>query len=498
MKQRTNRAFFADDGGFGTVGMVLALLISVSLVVGSAQVYRIRSVAADIQNVADACALAAEKQVASFYLVAQVCDCAVFSLALAGTATVGLGIVVAFIPPAEAISAKLVDAGKAILDARTRFARACTSGLNRLQTLLPLFAAIDAAAVASANSNSESAYHAIAVLCPFEGDEVSEPPQDESLPDDVDERRRRISEAASDAEESQRKADAHKLAAFMADCGNSPSYCMYERAETLAGMGGQRNPHYSSVDAWSFGVALSRARDYYWERYLKEVPLSEDVDELARSAIRERFYAYAVNTLAEGYVTETQDAFSAYFPLLPRNTDEMRSTWLYTEGAYPVTEDAEGFRTTHAFEGCPGASEELFVGMGSVELMEAEGMERCPVCRFAASSVGKVAAASTSIDNGFEYHYHVVAREAELYEQERGRLDEKRRAAQEPAQGLFDTLSRLLGAASESRIKVAPPGRIGAIAVVFDSGGFSASDVVATTLVSSGSTLGMRAAISAA
>ena len=77
---RPSRPFFEDDGGFSTVGMVLALLISVSLLIGATQVYKLRSVAADVQNVADACALAAEKQVASFCIVAQVCDSAVLSL----------------------------------------------------------------------------------------------------------------------------------------------------------------------------------------------------------------------------------------------------------------------------------------------------------------------------------------------------------------------------------------------------------------------------------
>ena len=46
-----------DDGGFSTVGVALALLISLSLVFAGAQVYRVQSVAAEIQEVADAAAL---------------------------------------------------------------------------------------------------------------------------------------------------------------------------------------------------------------------------------------------------------------------------------------------------------------------------------------------------------------------------------------------------------------------------------------------------------
>ena len=244
------RPFFAGDGGFSTTGMVLALLVSLSLVLGAAQVYRIRSVAADVQNVADACALAAENQVASFYIVAQVCDCAVFSLALAGTATVGLGVVAACIPPAQSLSPKLVEAGRKILDARTRFARSCTDGLNRLQALLPVFAAVNAAALAAANSADGATYHALALLCPLEGASVEAalPEGEQDVLDQVEDEREGIADAAADAEDAAKRASEHKLAAFMADCGAAPGYCMYERAATLAGMGGRDNPHYSSVE----------------------------------------------------------------------------------------------------------------------------------------------------------------------------------------------------------------------------------------------------------
>lgn len=500
MKPQVKRRFFADDGGFSTVGMVLALLISVSLVLGATQVYRIRSVSADIQNVADACALAAQNQVASFYLVAQVCDCAVFSMSFAGTATVGLGIVAACIPPAESLSVKLVEAGKRILDARTRFARSCSEGLNRLQTLLPLFAAIDAASLAQANSTAYANYHAIAVLAPFQGEDLAAPDTSESdsLVESVENDRDAIASAAQRAEEARRAASGHKHAAFMADCGADPGYCMYERASTLVGLGGQDNPCYRSADAWSFSVAMNRARAYYWQRYLSEAPASDAVDEMVRSAARMRFYAYAVDALAEGYVYETDETFNAFFPLLPRNTDEMRSTRLYTEAVWPVTEHDNGDLVMHGFDGCPAAAEGTYAGVGSLAQMEEEGFAHCGVCGFAASSVGKVAAASTSIDNGFEYHYQIVAREAALYQQEHAKATELEQAARGPAQRLFDKLKELFSAAKNSRIAVQPPGRIGAIAVVYETGGYSASDVVPNSLVASTAPLGARVAISAA
>lgn len=496
------RPFFEDDGGFSTVGMVLALLISVSLVIGATQVYKVRSVAADVQNVADACALAAEKQVASFYIVAQVCDSAILSLSLAGITTIGIGIVAACVPPTQALSAKLVEAGKHILDARTRFARSCAEGLNRLQSLLPIFAALDAAALGRANAGAggDHSYFALAVLTPFEGQDIALPSteQEDQALENIEDQRESIAEAAQQAEDAAMQANEHKLAAYRADCGAAPAYCMYERAQTLAGLAGNSNPHYSSVDAWSFSVALRRAQAYYPVRLAQEAPATDAVEEQARSAIRKRFYTYAVSLLNSAYVHETQDTFEAYFPLLPRNTEEMRQTPLYTESVYPITEDAEGARHMHAWSGCPAALEEADAGIGSVAQWEAEGMQTCALCEFSAARVGSVASASTSIENGFEHHYQIVAREAELYEQERSKLDAQTKKVKDPAQDLFETLANLLDGARSFRLKVSPPGSIGAIAVVIDSAGVNMADILPNSLVAAPHSLGSRMAISAA
>ena len=493
------RLFFENDGGFSTVGMVLALLISVSLLIGATQVYKLRSLAADIQNVADVCALAAEKQVASFYIVAQVCDSAVLTLSIAGLTSIGLGIVAACIPSTQAISVKLVEAGEHILEARTRFSNACIEGLNRLQALLPIFAALDAAALAQANAGSSSNYYAIAVLAPFEGKTLKSPSYlDEDELANIDQQRDGIATAAQEAEDAAQKANEHKQKAFMADCGSSPSYCMYERAATLAGLSGQANPHYSHVDAWSFSVALTRARAYYAQRLQQEAPATDSVEEQARSAIRMQLYDYAVEQMNEGYVHETDDSFEAYFPLLPRNTEEMRQTRLYTDDVYPITETEDGAFHMHAWAGCPAALEESFSGFGSVALYETEDLPTCDVCEFSATSVGRVASASTSIENGFEYHYRIVAHEAELYQQEHETLTQRSQQVKNPAEGLFDTVGILLEEAFKYRIKVEPPGHVGAIAIVVDTGGVSAADIVPGSLVGGQAYLGSRMAISAA
>ena len=57
-----------------------------------------------------------------------------------------------------------------------------------------------------------------------------------------------IKKAAAEAEEAAKKANEAKVRAFMADCGNNPNYCMYERAKNKAYMTGPENPLYNSPD----------------------------------------------------------------------------------------------------------------------------------------------------------------------------------------------------------------------------------------------------------
>ena len=63
-----------DEEGLTTAGMAVALLLVLALVFSSAQVYRVNAAAADIQEVADAAALAAENPVAEFMVAVRLCD----------------------------------------------------------------------------------------------------------------------------------------------------------------------------------------------------------------------------------------------------------------------------------------------------------------------------------------------------------------------------------------------------------------------------------------
>lgn len=493
-------AFFNDDGGFSTAGMAVALLVSLSLVFGSAQVYRIHSACADVQNTADAAALSAEGQVASFYVVAQVCDAIVLSLSVAGITCAGAGIVALCIPPAQPIAEKLLEAGHRISEARTRFSQSAAKGLDSLQRLLPFFAAAQAARVAQANNSSASDYVAVAVLLPLRGASIDVPDNEAANAFDQQalDQKDQIAQAAKDAEEAAEKADEHKRIAFEADCGANPNYCMYERAGKLAGLSGTENPFYASIDAWSFSVAMNRAKAYYPRRLAQERPSNGSVEEQASSVLRTYFYEYACRQIAQGYVHESSTSFKANFPLLARNTSQMRQTELYTQIRYPITVDEAGQRTMHAWGGCPVVQELGSVGDGSVQQYEAEGMSICPQCEFSASRVGKIAAATTSTASGFEHYYRIVAEQAAVYQKAREELEAASQQVKRPVEDLLDAAKEALSEAARARIQVQPPGSVGAIALVADTKGVSAGSLVPSAFVANSGTLGTRAAIAGA
>lgn len=491
---------FCCEEGFSTTGMVVALLVSLSLLFSAAQIYRINSVSADVQNIADAAALAAENEVAEFMVAVRVCDAVAFSLSLTGMAAYGFGIVALCVPNGAALGEKLIELGGKVMDARASFVRTATERLGDYQRALPFLASVNALSVASANDGGplQARYIAVAVLVPFAGEEIECANAEgmQEFEDSVEGESDALARAAEEAEACALEANEAKLRGFAADCGNDPNYCMYERALSLAGLDGSENPFYGSVDAWSFSVPLKRAQAYYERRLAIEAPADGSVKEGARSALRKRFYQFAVSELERGYVAETPDFFEAYFPLLPKNADEVRQTALYTEEVYPVSSGESGLFVAHAWSGCPCASS--VVALASISQMEAGGFEICPACEFEAGSLGQVAAASTAIDNGFEYHYTAVARAAGDYEQARAELDPQVTAVKNQAEGLFAQCAHAFGEVFSQRIDAAPPGRYGAIALVVNMSAASASTGFESSFVHSDGVLGIRAAVSGA
>lgn len=486
-----------DESGLTTVGMVISLTLCLALVFTSAQVYRVNSLSSEIQEVADVAALAAQNEVAEFMIVVRTCDALVLSMTLLGSVSLGAGVVALCVPPASSLGGKLVEFGKTVFEERDRFAQQAVDGLNRLQQALPFLATVRAAEVAEKNGAGGASYRAFAVLVPYEGEAISlgdASAASQELVSEVEERAAELEEASAAAEEAALRAQDAKRRAFDADCGVCPDRCMRERAEKLAALRPSKNPQYYSADVWSFEVALDRAKAYYETRLAKEAPASSSPGEQANSAIRKAFYAYALEELGGAYVDESEDSFDAYFPLLAANTAEMRASSLYTDALWPVSLEGSG-PVMHAWGRCPGINGAT--SLGSVAQMEQGGYARCSVCEFSAASVGGVAAASSSISNGFEYHYRIVAAAAEEYEAAYAEASPHIRQAKGLASGMFDEVLGVFEALGDVRIEAAPPGSAGVVAVAVDSGQLATDGGFESGFAPSGA-LGTRVAIAGA
>lgn len=493
------RGFFRDESGFTTVGMVLALLITLSLLFSTAQVYRISSVSADVQSVADAAALAAENEVAEFMVAVRLCDAVVLSLSLTGVIALGLGAAALCTPTTAALSEVLCTAGRDVLKARDSFAEKANEGLSRLQRFLPFLAAANGASVAAANDGGalSSTYLGLAVLVPWSGENMGAggAGAGEDLAQAVEVESDDLQRFGEEAERAAERSNREKERGFLRDCGAAPGYCMYERAESLSELPAAENPRYHTVDTWSFSVALERAKAYYRCRLSEEAPECDTVEESARSALRTRFYAFAAEEVGKGYVHETSDSFDALFPRLPSNTEELRATKLYVESVYPLSESEKGL-TMHAWPGCPAASGSF--SYGSISQMESGNYSTCPHCEFTAASLGKVAAASTSIENGFEFHYEAVAEACDSYKKARSELDPLASEVKDRAGGLFDRCFEVLEKLAGERIESSPPGRFGVVSIVVSNTSASSSSGFESSFVSAGEDLGACVALSAA
>lgn len=459
---------FVDGRGFTTVGAAIAILLSCILAFFCLWAARAQSQAAGVQAACDAAALAAQNEVAEFVLSVRVADATLLTMSLTGLAALGVGTVCCCVPAAAPTGAKLLDAGKAILEKRDDVARTEKRALDAAQDALPVAAQAQAQAVLQENGTEIGGSGIGYVeLVPADAPEVSVGFSDAAseAAQEAPQAGSEIADAAQAAEEAAQEASDARKRAWEHDCGNAPSPCMAERASVLSGITAAENPIKHSVDTWSFSDALARAKAYYAHRAAEEAPLSDSVEERVRSAMRAKFYEYALEELESARAAD--DGVSPpdiYFPELFSNTDGMRSTRLYTEKAYPVAGGA-----LHAYAGCPGI-EGAVEGQGSISELESGSYGKCSVCQFDASTLGKVASASTSIDNGFEHHYREVARAAEDY-------CAAQAVALPAAQEVKDFVDESLGAITQAfedvaarRVEAYPPGRFGTLAAyAFDA-----------------------------
>lgn len=462
-------AFRDDEGGFTTVAVAIALLLSMTLVFASASAGWVASRSSEVQRVADAAALAGSNAVAGFTTVAQVLDACVLSMGLAGTVVFGAGLVASCVPGLTSVGVELCATGERILEARRGFARTAAAGLERLEATLPLIVVANSASCVAANSGEGLSYTGCAIPLPTtSASDFSAllADVDDSAMSELSEEMRAASEEAQEARE--RALDALERGWF-ADCGSTP-YSLYERAGTLAGLAGSQNPYHASADTWGFGVALLRARRYYAARLAAERVEGSSAERLTDAACRRAYYEYALGEVRSGFWVENEDGtVEAGLPRLPRNADETRACELYTQAIWPCTNEG-GARVLHAASSCPGARGAAS-GSASLAQLDSGAVSRCPACEMDVGELGRVAAASTSIENGFEHHWRIIVDASEDYAAAREDWAAAEARTRELAEEGEDAFATALDQLSVGRPTLCPPGAWGCVAVVSRGGG---------------------------
>lgn len=491
---------FIEDGAYTTLSSAVVILVVLTLLFSSAAAIWSMSRAGDTQAAADSGALAGANVVASYHTAATVVDASILSLGLAGFATIGTGLVAILIPGAELAAGDMVDTGVEIIKTRNKFAKSASEGLQKIETALPYLVAARATQAVSAQETEGATYTGTALAVPrtsesdfvaLEGSEIST--------DAVESASKDLDYAAKELQKASEKTSKAKERAWLADCGGSDENtigscsCMWERAGSLAKLLGEQNPHYASSVTWEPQVALDRAKAYYRQRLADEKPQGSSVETKAESAARKAFYTYASAEVNRAYITEDGDRAASYIPLLPRNTDEVRATELYTDAVWPTSTN-DGKTYLHYGTSCPNYKKGAPCGLASVA--DYDGQDRCNRCHFGVSSLGAVAAPSTSIENGFEYHFDRFKDALEDYVECRNKELELMRQTEDEADRAGNAFDQAIKALSGERPRIAPPGRNGVVALAV-SGAISSPDELNSSFNTT-VRLGDRGAISAA
>ena len=491
---------FIEDGAYTTLSSAVVILVVLTLLFSSAAAIWSMSRAGDTQAAADSGALAGANVVASYHTAATVVDASILSLGLAGFATIGTGLVAILIPGAELAAGDMVDTGIEIIKTRNKFAKSASEGLQKIETALPYLVAARATQAVSAQDTEGATYTGTALAVPrtsesdfvvLEGSEIST--------DVIKDTSKDLERAADELQKASEETAKAKERAWLADCGGSDPAsvgscsCMWERARSLAKLSDIENPHYASSVTWEPQVALDRAKAYYRLRLANEAPQGSSVETKAESAARKAFYTYASAEVNRAYITEDGDRTTSYIPLLPRNTDEVRATELYTDAAWPTSTN-DGKTYLHYGTSCPNYKKGTPGGLASVAAYD--GQDKCNRCHFGVSSLGAVAAPSTSIENGFEYHFDRFKDALEDYVECRNKELELMRQTEDEADRAGNAFDEAIKALSGERPRIAPPGRNGVVALAV-SGAISSPDELNSSFNTT-VRLGERGAISAA
>lgn len=455
---------FIEEGAYTSLAAAVSILVMLSLLFAIASGVWSMSRSGDVQVAADATALAGANVVSSYHTVATVLDATVLSMGLAGLCMTGVGLVGLLVPGVNSMASQTIDAGIRLLDTRNEFAASASRGLETIESALPVLAAANSMRVCEAHGGESSSYTGVALVVPVESASEFPAADAEQIPTDgIQQTADALGEVADELEQASQETARAKEAAWLADCGKEGRN-MQERAERLAGLSEAQNPDYASSLTWEPNIALDRTRAYYAARLAQEAPEGSSVEALADSAARRAFYQYAADQFSDAEVVEADGRIEANVPTLPRNTAEVRQTELFTQEIWPSTHEEAGL-TLHYGAGCPGATGAAgpAIALSSIDTGAAA---ECTVCRFSVGDVGKTPAASTSIDNGFEYHLKAFTEALDEYVANRSRELEVERRAQAAAEDSSDAFDEALAALSAVRPRIAPPGRYGVIALV--------------------------------
>lgn len=458
---------FIEDGAYTTVASACAMLVVLSLLFSSSLAIWSASRAGDVQVGADATALAGENVVSSYHTAATVLDACALSLGLAGFTMTGAGMVGLFVPGGQGLARETLDAAMRVFDMRDSFISSASSGLKRVEGSLPFLIAANAARACDAQGSERVGYRGTAFAVPTTS--ASEFPAIEGEGIDtggLEQACSGLEEAAAELERISEEAATRKEEAWVADCG-APGRNMQERAGSLSGLSAAENPDFASSITWDPEFALARARAYYRWRCDNDKPEGSSVEARADAAARRAFYRYALGHLDEARVVDDGEEAYTTLEFLPRNSDDVRGTLLYTEEAWPTSMEAHG-RTLHFDESCPGARGALG-GPASLSSLENGTILECPTCRFGVDDLGRAPAASTSIDNGFEYHLRAFTKALWEYLEAKGRQNEAEAAARGDAERAADAFDRAMATLEGKRPRIAPPGsfRVRLLRIVF-------------------------------
>ena len=491
---------FIEDGAYTTLSSAVVILVVLTLLFSSTAAIWSMSRAGDTQVAADSGALAGANVVSSYHTAATVVDASILSLGLAGFATIGTGLVAILIPGAEPVAGNMVDTGIEIIKTRNKFAKSASEGLQKIETALPYLVAARATQAVSAQDTDSVTYTGTALAVPrtSESDFVALKGSEIST-DAIKDTSEDLEYAAEELQKASEETAKAKERAWLADCGGPDKgsvgscSCMWERAKSLTDLSGAQNPHYASSVTWEPQVALDRARAYYRSRLANEAPQGSSVEMRAESAARKAFYTYASTEVNRAYITEDGDKVSSNIPLLPRNSDEVRATELYTDASWPASIN-DGKTYLHYGTSCPYYKKGTPNGFASVA--DYDGQDKCSKCHFGVSSLGAVAAPSTSIENGFEYHFDKFKDALEDYVDCRNNELELMRQTEDEADRAGNAFDQAIKALSGERPRIAPPGRNGVVAFAV-SGDISSPDELNSSF-NTAVKLGSRGAISAA